>query len=83
MTIKLKQNDVSFNKFRQVTLTKEQLKLKIKYYAKEIRQLHGSNKKLLERVKSVIDEERVTLKSDINDICSKAITQEKCFDSLE
>ena len=83
MTIKLKQNDVSFNKFTQVKLTKEQLKLKIKYYAKEITLLHASNKKLFERVKSVINEERVTLKSDINDICSKAITQEKCFDSLD
>ena len=36
MTIKLKQNDVLFNKFTHVKLTKEQLKLKIKYYAKEL-----------------------------------------------
>ena len=84
MASKFKENDVSFNKFTpHVKLTKEQLNVKTKYYAQEIRQLRASNKMLLERIKSVIDEEGVLLESDINDICCKAITQEKYFDSLD
>ena len=84
MASKLKENDVSFNKFTpHVKLTKEQLNLKTKYYAQEIRQLRASNKMLLERIKSVIDEERMLLESDINDICCKAINQEKYLDNLD
>ena len=80
MASKLKENDVSFNKFTpHVKLTKEQLNLKTKYYAQEIRQLRESNKMLLERIKSVIDEEGILIESEINDIRCKAITQ-KYFD---
>ena len=60
MANKLKENDVSFNKFTpHVKLTKEQSNLKTKCYAQEIRQLHATNKMLLERTKSVIDEEGI------------------------
>lgn len=60
MASKLKDNDVSFNKFTpHVKLTKEQSNLKTKCYAQEIRQLHATNKMLLERTKSVIDEEGI------------------------
>ena len=84
MASKLKENDFSFNKFTShVKLTKKQSNLKAKYYAQEIRQLHASNKLLLERTKLVIDEERILLESDINDIFYNAITQEKYFDSLD
>ena len=84
MASKLKENDVSFNKFRpHVKLTKEQSNLKTKYYAQEIKQLHAINKMLLERTKSVIDEEGILLESDIYDIFCNAITQEKYFDSLD
>lgn len=84
MASKLKENDVSFNKFRpHVKLTKEQSNLKTKYYAQEIKQLHATNKMLLERTKSVIDEEGILLESDIYDIFCNAITQEKYFDSLD
>ena len=38
---------------------------------------------LLERTKSVIDEEGILLESDIYDIFCNAITQEKYFDSLD
>ena len=82
MASKLKENDVSFYKFTpHVKLTKEQLNLKAKHYAHEIRPLRVSNKMLLERIKSVIDEEGVLLESEINDTCCKTISQEKCFDS--
>ena len=57
MASKLKENDVSFNKFTpHVKLTKEQSNLKTEYYAQEIRQLHATNKMLLERTKSVDEE---------------------------
>ena len=38
---------------------------------------------LLERIKSVFDEDEMLLESDINDICCKAIAQEKYFDILD
>ena len=84
MASKLKDNDVSFNKFTpHVKLTKKQSNLKTKYYAQEVRQLHAANKMLLERTKSVIDEEGILLESDIYDIFCNAITEEKYFKSLD
>lgn len=73
MASKFKENDVSFNKFTpHVKLSKELLNLKTKHYAQEIRQLRESNNMLLGRIKSITDDKRVLLESDINDICCKA-----------
>ena len=80
----MKENDVSFNKITPLLkLTEEQIHLKARYFAQEIRPLRTSSKMFLERIKSVNDEEQMMLEQDINNIRSKAIAQGKTFDSLD